>query len=110
MFSTFAGLRGAVSLILAQQLVLDQSKYPHEARVIAEVRTQNTDATFEGTLTRTLTLALSFTLTLTPTLTLTQLRPSSALRHRCDLSEHCLPSPVSVQRTAASRAQHCIPL
>lgn len=38
LFSTFAGLRGAVSLILAQQLVLDQSQYPHEARVIAEVR------------------------------------------------------------------------
>ena len=36
-FSTFAGLRGAVSLILAQQLVLDQGQYPHEARVIAEV-------------------------------------------------------------------------
>ena len=40
LFSTFAGLRGAVSLILAQQLVLDQSQYPHEARVIAEVRTR----------------------------------------------------------------------
>ena len=39
-FSTFAGLRGAVSLILAQQLVLDQGQYPHEARVIAEVSTQ----------------------------------------------------------------------
>ena len=37
LFSSFAGLRGAVSLILAQQLVLDQSQYPHEARVIAEV-------------------------------------------------------------------------
>lgn len=58
MFSTFAGLRGAVSLILAQQLVLDQSKYPHEARVIAEVRTQNTAATFHCTLTITPTLTL----------------------------------------------------
>lgn len=37
LFTTFAGLRGAVSLILAQELVLDQSTKAANRRVTAEV-------------------------------------------------------------------------